>query len=295
MLATCHRFLCDAYKNNDLTGETRSYLHTDYSLDCDSAEYKRVANWAYGLIALWPAGIPLFYFALLFSSHGAIKHRAPTVLARARGFLYSEYAPSFFLWEPIELLRKLTLTGFVLLINEEHDLARALVAVLISLIFFAGQWAMKPFKRSLNNWLAAAAHLCLTLIFLGVLLLKVCDASSEACADLGLGEGGDGIFLAILVISITAISSMIILAIGMLLHESRAGAGLLYVQATGALPDMPKANGIVYHVFLSHIWGSGQDQAATIKRCVRQRLGRLQPQHAPLTPPSCWPPRRPRM
>ena len=51
-------------------------------------------------------------------------------------------------WEPVELLRKLTLTGFLLLIPEEYDLSRALAALLLSLLFFAAQGALKPFKRA---------------------------------------------------------------------------------------------------------------------------------------------------
>ena len=46
------------------------------------------------------------------------------------------------------MLRKLTLTGFVLLIPEEHELSRALAALLISQLFLNLQWALKPFKRS---------------------------------------------------------------------------------------------------------------------------------------------------
>ena len=42
------------------------------------------------------------------------------------------------------MLRKLALTGFLLLIDEHHELSRALAALLISLLFFAAQWALKP-------------------------------------------------------------------------------------------------------------------------------------------------------
>ena len=52
---------------------------------------------------------------------------------------------------------------------------------------------------------------------------------------------------------------------------SQEGAGLLYVghfhsQATSQLPELPLAAGCKFHLFLSHVWSSGQDQAAVIKR-----------------------------
>ena len=40
-------FLCDSFTFDDLTDEARSYLHDDYSLDCDSGKYKQAQNWAY--------------------------------------------------------------------------------------------------------------------------------------------------------------------------------------------------------------------------------------------------------
>ena len=49
-------FQCDAFKHDDLTDDYRYYLRDDYALDCESAEYAQVRNWAYGLIFLWPAG-----------------------------------------------------------------------------------------------------------------------------------------------------------------------------------------------------------------------------------------------
>ena len=47
---------------------------------------------------------------------------------------------------------------------------------------------------------------------------------------------------------------------------SQEGAGLLYVRGNGQLPELPLAAGRKFHLFLSHVWGSGQDQAAVIKR-----------------------------
>ena len=81
---------------DDLTGESRSYLHDDYSLDCDSAEYKRARKWAIALITLWPVGIPVLYLALLVQSGSAIRHNEPSALSRATRFLYSEYTQDLF-------------------------------------------------------------------------------------------------------------------------------------------------------------------------------------------------------
>ena len=44
------------------------------------------------------------------------------------------------------------------------------------------------------------------------------------------------------------------------------------LQSTKAPPDLPLAKGHRWHMFLSHIWGTGQDQCATIKRQLKIML-----------------------
>ena len=41
---------------------------------------------------------------------------------------------------------------------------------------------------------------------------------------------------------------------------------------TNEPPLLPLASGHVYHLFLSHIWGSGQDQVAVVKRQLQLYL-----------------------
>ena len=45
------------------------------------------------------------------------------------------------------MCRKLTLTGWVLLITEEYEQARVLVALLVSIAFLALHLSIKPLKR----------------------------------------------------------------------------------------------------------------------------------------------------
>ena len=44
------------------------------------------------------------------------------------------------------------------------------------------------------------------------------------------------------------------------------------LQSTKAPPDLPLAKEHRWHMFLSHIWGTGQDQCATIKRQLKIML-----------------------
>eukprot|EP00966_Prymnesium_polylepis_P251311 5810296-Prymnesium_polylepis.2 len=50
-------------------------------------------------------------------------------------------------WEPLEMCRKLTLTGWVLLIRGEAEQLRVLVALFVSITFFGLNLRFRPQQR----------------------------------------------------------------------------------------------------------------------------------------------------
>jgi hypothetical protein len=71
--------------------------------------------------------------------------QVPTPLNRATAFLWATH--SAFWWEPLEMCRKLALSGWVLIIPEEFEQARVPVTLLVSIGFFALHLSMRPFIR----------------------------------------------------------------------------------------------------------------------------------------------------
>jgi len=71
-----HFFKCDLMALPDGTAE--AYLFKDYSVDCSTSKYRTVSIFAAIMIAVYPIGIPVSYFALLF------KHRKILSDAKAR-------------------------------------------------------------------------------------------------------------------------------------------------------------------------------------------------------------------
>uniref|UniRef100_A0A7S4F8J4 Uncharacterized protein n=1 Tax=Chrysotila carterae TaxID=13221 RepID=A0A7S4F8J4_CHRCT len=265
-------FLCDSFvfedgdAANDYKPVYRSYLHDDYSLDCSSSEYRRSRNWAYALIALWPAGIPFFYSLFLGLNRKAIYDRKPNELSRSIGFLHRDYKTQLFWWEAIELLRKLTLTGVPLLITDSQETARVILALLVSLVFLVVSLVAQPFKRNVDNWLYAAIQLALTLIYQAVLLIKVCEESSEVCETFGFGSSSSGVFLFFLVFSTMALGAMLVLGVAQVFYASSRSLPVLQLQKNSTPPDLYLVDKTGFHLFLSHTWQSGQDQVAVIKR-----------------------------
>merc|ERR1712227_25674 len=98
----------------------------------------------------------------------------PTRLTRATAFLSADYVPSAFWWEPLEMCRKLVLTGWVLLIPAEFEQMRVLVAILVSIAFLAFRLSFKPLRRVEDGVLMTMVEIALILTYVCVLLIKSC-------------------------------------------------------------------------------------------------------------------------
>jgi len=141
-------FLCDSFGYDDSTGEMRRYLQADMMLQCDdSGRYAETQGTAIAMLVLWPIGVPIMYSLLLAASRNAIIRDTPTPLSEATAFLSGDYIVDAYWWEPLEMCRKLVLTGWVLLIGEDAEQLRVLVALLASIFFLTLRLSFKPLRR----------------------------------------------------------------------------------------------------------------------------------------------------
>ena len=87
----------------------RRYLTDDLRLSCESDEYGATRDVAFLCVAIWPLGIPLLYALLLWARRHALRADFTTTLSRATDFLWQDYHFHAFMWEPLEMCRKLAL------------------------------------------------------------------------------------------------------------------------------------------------------------------------------------------
>ena len=114
-----------------------------------------------------------------------IKTNHITVLERATLFLHQDYKPEFLWWEPVALVHKLSLTGYVLLL--QNDLIRLFTAVCISVFYFAAILFFKPYKRADIVLLACATQLCQITVFVGASIITCFQyLSREATVELAV-------------------------------------------------------------------------------------------------------------
>ncbi|KAL1525655.1 hypothetical protein AB1Y20_020505 [Prymnesium parvum] len=210
-------FLCEAFHVSDTPVETVRFMAVDPSSSCDSDDYRTTQQVAFVAVLVWPIGVPLLYAVLLWHSRRAIKSGVPTTLSRATRFLSADYKPFAFWWEPLEMCRKLALTGWVLFVEEEHEQARVLVALIVSISFLALRMNVRPTLRPEHGLVMLTVDLTLICTYLCVLLIKQCDFSSlstlsfeealkrEICSTYGFGETAEGVYLFFLFFGLTVL------------------------------------------------------------------------------------------
>jgi hypothetical protein len=158
-------------------------------------------------------------------SRDSIRDRIPTSLSRTTAFLYGDYEAATFWFEPLEMCRKLALTGWVLLIPDDAEHGRILLALLLSIVFLVLYAVVSPLKRCAphapsvarslthkrfrlspsstpfcaspilrmdDRALMTMIQLSLVLVYTSCLVIKTCDVSADACAMFGFGATSKG-------------------------------------------------------------------------------------------------------
>jgi hypothetical protein len=215
-------FACDAFPYDDTTAEDWYYLHQNYRIRCSmgsfiNPEHETLKGLSYLYVFLWPVGMTILFTALLVASRheapfssmreriltfGSGRHSAARTakrgggiaphkdqerrLARAIEFLTQEYREELYYWEVFEVLRKLALSGFLLLTPESATFLRLIVAVLLSVSYMVLVLAVKPFKQQSTAFVALSAQLSLSSTLFTALVLRVLNiaSNSRAAAEL---------------------------------------------------------------------------------------------------------------
>ena len=155
------RFACRVFDD-----DYGSFLKVDYSIDCDSDEHALFEAYAGVMILIYPVGIPLMYFVLLFSKRAMLdpgqekfahelgseqEGLEKAIMERKRlerddpgleslSFLYGAYEPQCYWFEVVETLRRLLLTGGLLFLNPGTggQIAASIIMCLGAMRVYAG-------------------------------------------------------------------------------------------------------------------------------------------------------------
>ena len=193
------------------------------------------------------------------------------------------------------LLRSQVLTNFVLFINfgSDDQLLRLLVGLLIALLDLTLQQQAQPFRKRSDDALSCVVQLMLVLFFVLGIVLKLCDTDGFCSSVVGIESTYTA---SVLMICVGLIG--VLVPIGMVVHQLffARPAPILRDARTMEPPELLLGKGDRYHLFLcptdtnqliptatfleqaipcgrrSHIWSTGQDQCAIIKRQLQLLL-----------------------
>ena len=255
------------------TDETEiCFLQTDLSVVCErlgSTHYapRDIISAALATIVVWGGCVPLLYASLLYRARASLERRhAPTQLSRSLGFLVDGYNPGYFWWELIELLRKLLLTGFLALL-QPGSLLQLFCAIIVALVIFAIELYVRPYDSLVKTFLSLLSGFSIVLTLLGTLGFElVLRESSNSLLTSGLMLGV--LFTAALLV---AVAASCVLATRLI---AAARQPIIRLVATRQPPVVTQPAGR-FLGFVSHTWGTGQDQAHNITRQLQLLLPRV--------------------
>ena len=258
-------FDCESFEFDAASGERHSFLMVDARVRCTptTPEYDAIRSFGQFCFVIWCVAIPLVYATLLFCARRAILNHQPTLLSIRIGGLWCEYEPRCFWWEPVEMLRKLLLTGAVLLVPEEHVMLRTVIGLLVSVIALVGASIVQPFHSFLDDVLFTVTQLVLVIAFVGVILIDACnEGGQDACKRFGFASSFT-VSIWLFTLNITIIVLILVSIVASFLRATKTKT--LRLRATNDVPQLQLSEGHRYHTFLSHIWRTGQDQVRVIK------------------------------
>jgi hypothetical protein len=211
------------------TVEGVPYLAVDLRLQCYTAQWAGIAIYAAVMLIVYTIGLPVAVFLVLW--HRRHKLFGP-VSARTRaswGFLYECYGEHAWCWEVVELVRKVLLTSFVVLLNA-HSPLQVTLATLISFWAHSLHALYAPWTYGSSTYLLQHLSLLATsFVFLMGLLFKS-DRFSPTSVT------GTVLSVAMLVFVAAFVIAWLATVIGQMAVQWSAGAGnaaVLKEQARG--------------------------------------------------------------
>ena len=194
--SSCHTICIDIENKS-----CRSYLRSDYSVECFTGAYNNFAVLAFVML-FYVVRFPLVTLFLLWRYHPKeaqinSSDQEGNEVQGALSFLYENYCPNAWFWEVLELVRKIILTSVLVLIGSESrtDLGVASIMSGLYTVLFV---SYKPINDPFEHWLQLASLLATSANMNLGLLLKIPEENISS----GIEKGIEGTGITALLISV---------------------------------------------------------------------------------------------
>ena len=170
-------FSCQDIDPDDALAGEDLYLRADLSIKCGSPRHIHGITFATLMIIVYPIGVPLMYWWLLHHVKEGVMNRTENISPKLRlaimptSFLYSSYEPQFWYWEIVETIRRIMMTGVIVLVAQGTSL-QIVVTMLLALFFIKMYSHFTPFNDEILDTDAEFAQYQVFFVLFIALLMK---------------------------------------------------------------------------------------------------------------------------
>lgn len=290
---SCYRFtvvepLSDALTGQPISeGKTCYYMMTDPATECVSEFVPSDEVWSTALLAvlLYPVGVWCLTAALLFQARKDILAKRVTPLSTALSFLHHDLQPAFCWWELVEMIRRLVLIGFLVVV-EPGSLIQLVLGTTFAFLFFALQMQAMPYKLKSVAYLAMASSGALTAFFILCTYFKFESLTDTVEIQEIMTPAQRRLYsppqLFLTVLSMGSLFGTIIIGVGVSVANAHLDRKLVrktrdrrlrYSGTHGREVEAPSLLPGHYHLFMS----SGKEQGAEVVHIIKTRIVEMIP------------------
>ena len=161
-------FICDTL------AEDAQYLRADYSISCQTEEYKVYRLYAMLIVCIYPVGIPGVFGWWLVSNRRDLEKPDRETVAELKPFrgLWAAYQPSRYYYEVVEYGRRVLLTGAAVFVLPGSS-AQIAAILLVAVVFMFISESLSPFESRTDMWVYRWGNVIIFASMYVALLLSV--------------------------------------------------------------------------------------------------------------------------
>jgi hypothetical protein len=153
--------------------DSEVFMMSDPSISCDTLEYKNYSLYATAMLFVYPVGIPTLYFVMLWRARKELQmeDRGERASLHKIAFLWDDYEPSRWWFEPIDCIRRLSMSALLQLffMGQASQVVVALIISFVSVVVFVH---FRPFVKDAHDNLAIVSQTALFFTLLAALIRK---------------------------------------------------------------------------------------------------------------------------
>uniref|UniRef100_A0A7S2F8R9 Polymorphic outer membrane protein n=1 Tax=Octactis speculum TaxID=3111310 RepID=A0A7S2F8R9_9STRA len=211
-------------------GQGHHYLYSDYSTSCHSSMYRHIKIYAMCFVFVYPVGIPLFYFILLFTYRNQIDPTLERTGKKGRmevsredteeacrvrennenlsyiSFLYDAYEPRYWFWEVYVCCDRLIMTTVSIWLSI-HESFRPFACLIISCVNIKMYSHYDPYVQDSDDVIAEVAQWSTLSTLIMTMMLQLEEAKHHAFIRNGIVAGMAAVALVLAYFCISTIGT----------------------------------------------------------------------------------------